>query len=139
MLRPKVLGRLTHWVFSSDLAIGPRTAQEFQALRPLLDRGIPMTLVLVRTRRWETPVENHQVLAVGYELDEFTQRARVYAYDPIYPCEEIDLDLDLSEPEAGVGIWHQKGDLTRGFFAQTHRPHTSGLPASDPWLTGASS
>ena len=132
MVRPEVLLRLTHWVFSNDLEIAPRTAREFGKLRQALERGIPMTLVLVRTHRWETPVDNHQVLAVGYEFDELTQRARIYMYDPNYPCEEIDLDLDLSGPEQGIGLWHQKGDTTRGFFVQAHHPRVTGLPRDGP-------
>jgi hypothetical protein len=128
MLRPEVLPRLFTWIAKSDLAVGRLTARAFERLCAQLDAGLPTVLILVRTRRWESPTANHQVLATGYEFDEFSRRGTVYVYDPIYPCEEIDLYLDLSAPERGVGLYHQKGDLTRGFYPTGYAARTAGLP-----------
>jgi hypothetical protein len=128
MARPDVLPRLVAWIAKSDVAVGRLTARAFERLRVQLDAGLPTVLLLVRTRRWESPTANHQVLATGYELDEFTRHGTVYVYDPIYPCEEIDLYLNLSEPESGIGLQHQRGDVTRGFYPTGYRARTAGLP-----------
>ncbi len=128
MARPEVLPRLVAWILRSDRAVGRLTAQAFESLRVAIDRGVPTVLLMVRSHGWQDPTLNHQVLATGYELDEFTRRGTVFVYDPVYPCEEIDLYVDLSEPDRGILIQHQRGDLTRGFFTTGFRPRTSGLP-----------
>ncbi|MFH1085933.1 MAG: hypothetical protein V1772_09255, partial [Chloroflexota bacterium] len=128
MLGPDVLPRLAAWVLSSDRAVDRLTAREFERLRPQLDLGLPTVLLLVRSSGLGDPTLNHQVLATGYDLDPQTRRVTLFVYDPIYPGQETDLVMDLSDPAAGIGLWHQQGDVTRGFFLTRYAPHTEGLP-----------
>ena len=123
-----VLPRLATWVLKSDRAVESLTAREFERLRPQLDLGLPTVLLLVRSSGLGDPTMNHQVLATGYEFDEQTHRANLMVYDPIYPNEEIVLIMDLADPATGIGLWHQKGDLTRGFYVTRYKPRTEGLP-----------
>lgn len=118
--------RILRWMFRGDEIIVRTTVQqEFPRLRDSIARAQPPVLLLVQARSWEDPTRNHQVVAVGYDLDDVAQRATVFLYDPNHPGEESTLHLELGSP-FGMSM-QSMGEIPRGFFVQDYRPRKKGL------------
>jgi hypothetical protein len=119
MAVPFAMPRLLRALWQSDARVAVLTRIEAAGLQALLSEG-PQVLMLVVTRRWEQPTENHQVLAWGYDWDPSTETLDVAVYDPNFPCEPVWLSLDM-KPGAGPPI-HSRGVSLRGFFVQRYWP-----------------
>lgn len=118
--------RILRWMFREDEAVARSTIQkEFLKLRNSIARLQPVVLLMIYARSWEDPTRNHQVVAVGYDLDEAAQQATVFLYDPNYPGKEPKLHLDLQSPS--VMFVQSTGETPRGFFLQNYRPKKKGL------------
>jgi hypothetical protein len=117
------------WVLKSDSEISRLTAwREFPRLRQKLDAGKPAVLLLVRTHGLQNPTLNHQVAALGYQLDPKTRAAEIYIYDPNHPGQDRTLTMNLA---SAAGDWDLKIDgdePLRGFFLQNYRPKSPPKP-----------
>lgn len=113
--------RILRWMTRGDASVAGSTIQsEFPKLQDSMAWLQPSVLLMIYARSWEDPTQNHQVVAVGYDLDEVTQKASIFLYDPNYPSKEPTLDVDLGSPS---GAFKQStGETPRGFFLQRYRP-----------------
>ncbi len=118
--------RILRWMFREDEVVARATMQdEFPKLRDSIARLQPAVLLMIHARSWQDPTRNHQVVAVGYDLDETARQATVFLYDPNYPGKEPTLHLDL---RSSPGIFMQStGETPRGFFLQDYRSKKKGL------------
>ncbi|MFO7916469.1 MAG: hypothetical protein R6V13_00100 [Anaerolineae bacterium] len=118
--------RILGWMFRQDEAVARSTIQgEFPKLQNSIARLQLPVLLMIYATSWEDPTRNHQVVAVGYDLDEATRQATIFLYDPNYPGKEPTLHLDLRSPS---GVFTQStGETPRGFFLQDYRPKINGL------------
>lgn len=67
--------------------IGHSTKNEWSKLKRYLDRGSPRVIGLIRVGPTNDPTEasaNHQVLAIGYRMNNFTNEVEIKVYDPNY-------------------------------------------------------
>lgn len=113
----EVIEKLFTWMLMDDLIVAQHVANdEVPALRASLDKQSPVPLVLVRVKGITDPTHNHQVLAVGYDLDPDSQQMTVHLYDPNHPYENPTLSLNLSDPDHGIAISQSTGEALRGFF-----------------------
>ena len=85
-----------------------------------------MALLIVHVEGWANPTHNHQVIAVGYDLDETTHKVNIFLYDPTHPEEESVLNMDLQDPTSKIE--QSTGETLRGFFVLNYRPRRRGLP-----------
>jgi hypothetical protein len=113
-------------------------SEEWPALKGWLDRGIPVSLAVVRERGlvegggikvWD----NHQVLAWGYSYNDQTKRVEICIYDPNYPdADDVTLGITLGQSKSRLSATHSCGDPLRGFFCWDYdRPMVYVSPA-DP-------
>ncbi|MFP3897418.1 MAG: hypothetical protein ACLFV5_11375 [Anaerolineales bacterium] len=121
--------RILRRMFKEDEAVARSTIRkEFPKLRYNIARLQPSVLLMIYARSWEPPTRNHQVVAVGYDLDEVAQRATIFLYDPNYPGKEPTLHLDL---RSSPGTFMQStGETPRGFFLQDYRSKRKRPPGS---------
>ena len=118
--------RIVRWMFRGDEAVARSTIEkEFPRLRDSIARGQPPVLLMIYAGAWESPTQNHQVVAVGFDLDEAAQRVTIPIYDPNYPGDEPTLHLDLRPSLATLN--QSTGEPLRGFFLQGYRPKNKGL------------
>ncbi|PWT98100.1 MAG: hypothetical protein C5B51_29945 [Terriglobia bacterium] len=95
--------------------LGTWTAQQWPEIKRLIDLGVPAILCIIRESGNGNPSNNHQVLAIGYEMvNPF--RVRIPIYDPNHPREEQVLAFDLSDPKNGIHATESDGKPVRGFF-----------------------
>jgi hypothetical protein len=114
---PLTIPTMIEWMIRDDLDVASRCARsEVAKLRRSLDRGKPAVLALVRARYSEDPTQNHQVLAVGYDVDQVSHEMKIYLYEPNYPGLTPTIDLNLAHPKEGIAISQSTGELLRGFF-----------------------
>ncbi len=115
--------------------LGKRTAVQWSKLKELLEKGTAAVLVLIRASGDEDPSENHQVVAIGYEMPTLYD-IRVQIYDPNHPGTTQELRFDLSDPEKRkINGTETDGKAFRGFFIDLEegRPY---IPA-DPTIAGS--
>lgn len=111
-----VLAKLFKWMAWSDRTLALKVAKdEYPKMKAQLIAGNPVILALVRVRL-SNPTNNHQVLAIGFEEDLLTKKARVLLYDPNHPGQTPSLTMDLSKPGTGIDIKQDTGEPLRGFF-----------------------
>ena len=89
------------------------TLKEWGRVKDLVDRGYPASLCLIRTTA--TPWENHQVVAVAYELDPAAGSASIGLYDPNHPDRRPTIRIALGGQQAGQAT-QSTGERLRGFF-----------------------
>jgi hypothetical protein len=68
--------------------IGKSTKDEWPKLKRYLDRGSPRVIGLIRVGPTNNPgkvSDNHQVLAIGYRWNAFTNEIEIKVYDPNHP------------------------------------------------------
>jgi hypothetical protein len=105
-------GRAPWWMFWSN-GVGRLTIEdEWPRLRGHLDRGTPMSLVLVRVEGVANPGDNHQVVAIGYETGDGA--VQIEMYDPNHPRARPTIPLDLRRQTCGPR--QSTGERVRGFF-----------------------
>ncbi len=110
--------------------LGTRTAAQWPKLKELLDKGVAAVLVLIRSRGDEDPSENHQVVAIGYEMPTLYD-IRVQIYDPNHPGHTQELRFNLSDPaNKKINGMETDGKAFRGFFIDLEdgRPYTPADP-----------
>jgi len=112
-----VILKVIEGMLQDDGGLGRLTAQrEFPKLHRRLSRGDPAVLCLIRAHGVEDPTQNHQVVALGYDLDETTRHLTVYLYDPNHPGQEPVLSVKLARPSRGIDATQSSGEPLRGFF-----------------------
>ena len=107
--------------------------EEWPRVRASLDAGLPVPLGLVKAHSFSPRLlpRNHQVLAVGYELDDATGDLTVRGYDPNYPGKDVALAVNLRDPEAAKPVTHSyEGATVRAFFQTEYR-----RPVQEPQLS----
>lgn len=126
---PSVPMKIFEWMLRDNESVASLTAgRELNKVRSRIEAMRPAVLLLIRAGGFVDPTQNHQVLAVGYDLDEAAQQATLFLYDPNYPGEAPTLTLDLADPSQGIGGQHSTGETSRGFFVLNYRPRKRGLP-----------
>ena len=121
-LQVATLFRVLEWMMKEKGEIGQRMAKnEIPKLRRMLDRGDPAVLVLVRGQGAVNPTQNHQVLAVGYELDQPSKRMTIFLYDPNHPNKEPAISLNLANPGQGLDLFQSTGEALFGFFVNNYK------------------
>jgi hypothetical protein len=116
-LESNVIPKLVKWMFYADSTVMRRmVAEEAPALRASIDQGSPAVLALVRQGGFSDPTQNHQVLAISYEVEPASQVMTVHLYDPNYPGESPTLSLNLSKPVQGMASSKPHDKVPRGFF-----------------------
>jgi hypothetical protein len=97
-----------------------RTELEWAKLRPQVNAGNPVPLMLVRDTAHA--FENHQVLATGYE--QFDQNHNlIYLYDPNCPGIESTIDFEFGAEQLRAQESCSAGHPLLGFFCETYTPH----------------
>ncbi len=126
-----VVEKIIAWMLSDDQTLADKVVRdEVPALRSGLDSGQPVVLCLIRVRGFSNPTQNHQVTAIGYDLDSDTNRLTIYLYDPNHPGEEPTLSLDLAQPGQSIGLAQSTGEPLRGFFVIDYTPQTPPVTAA---------
>jgi hypothetical protein len=98
-----VVPKVIEWMLRNDNDVGRLTAQyEIPKIRRRLDQGQPVVIALIRVQRGDDPTRNHQVLAMGYDLDDLAKRITLYLYDPNHPAQEPTISLNLVHPSLGI-------------------------------------
>ncbi len=117
--------KIISWMLADDLTLARNVAlAEVPRLRSSIDAGQPVVLVLIRVQGFSNPTHNHQVTAVGYDLDADTNQLTIFLYDPNHPGEEPNLTLDLADPEKGLSLAQSTGEPLRGFFVIDYSKQT---------------
>jgi hypothetical protein len=112
-----VIPKVIEWMMREDGDVGRLTAsREFPKLYRRLNRGNPAVLALIRGRGVEDPTQNHQVVALGYDLDDTTRQLTVHLYDPNHPGHEPTLSMNLATPSRGIEAVQSTGEELRAFF-----------------------
>ena len=109
----------------------PTVEREWPKIRALLDAGTPVPLGIMKVRSWNPRLvgRNHQVLAVGYDVDR-SGVVTVHVYDPNYPSDD-GVSLSVHPARPGPVRHSREGDSVRGFFLTRYR-----RPASVPRFSG---
>ena len=89
------------------------TESEWPRLRSKLQAGSPTVLCLIRVRGAGNPADNHQVVAVGADI-ESSGRVVVHLYDPNHPRATPTFPMDTVDQT--VGPRQSTGEPIRGFF-----------------------
>lgn len=98
-------------------SIGQRTKREWPKLKYELDKGRPTIIILIRARGYfGNPTRNHQVLAIGYELDPARKDLEIQVYDPNKPKQTNTLAMNLGLPDGRLHFKDSSGSRTRGFL-----------------------
>jgi hypothetical protein len=120
-----VVPKVIEWMLRNDNDVGRLTAQyEIPKIRRRLDQGQPVVIALIRVQRGDDPTRNHQVLAMGYDLDDVTKRITLFLYDPNHPAQEPTISLNLAHPSLGIEPVQSTGEPLRGLFMIKYKPQT---------------
>jgi hypothetical protein len=121
--------KVLDWAAREDNSLALSVAGwEAPKLRQQLDTVEPAVLALIRVGGVTHLMENHQVVATGYDFNDETKEMVVYLYDPNHPGETPSLTMNLTRPSAGIALAQSTDEPVRGFFvigygAQT--PHVA--------------
>ena len=116
-LRGGALAKVFTWTLRQDNSLARSVAGwEIPKLRRSLSDGAPSVLALIRVGGIAEVMNNHQVLATGYDFDAETQQMTLQLYDPNYPGEEPTLTMNLAQPSQGILLAESTGEALRGFF-----------------------
>ena len=128
--------RGSQWALPS---IGASTENEWEKMiKPELNKGLPVVIALIQKQAshpldFDIVTENHQVLAIGYDENRFYNEVVIYAYDPNFPGDTIELRFNTKlrrsylNPEKKVTSTGKTMPF-RGLFMM----NSSGLSGS-PW------
>lgn len=116
--------KFMEWMVADEKQILTRIKRyEIPKLRRLLQKGEPAVLGLVRVRGVQSPTQNHQVLATGYELDPLLEQLIIYLYDPNHPNQDPSIQLFLGKNAAPPPLVQSTGEPLFGFFVIPYRFH----------------
>ena len=77
-----------------------------------INKNLPAPIIIIRSKRLENPMDNHQILLTGYDIKgpitNFT------SYDPNHPLETTFLTVNRKYGEENIS--QSTGELVRGFF-----------------------
>ena len=114
---------LTWWLLP-DRSLGPipgvthlTKRVEFAKLRRSIDLGAPAVLVLLRAARLSEMMNNHQVVAWGYDYDPATEAISIHLYDSNHPDEAVSLSSQPGERH----FTESTGEVWRGFHVHTYK------------------
>ena len=107
----KVL-KWTHEREDNDLAV---SVAGWEA-RKLRDTVEPAVLALIRADSLSHVIDNHQVVATGYDFNDVTNEMVIFLYDPNWPGSTPTLKMDLTKPSAGIALAQSTTEPVRGFF-----------------------
>jgi hypothetical protein len=112
-----VLAKVLAWTLRQDTSLARSVAGwEIPKLRASLGEGDPSVLALIRVGGISEVMNNHQVLATGYDFDPDTQQMTLQLYDPNYPDEKSTLAMNLAQPGQSLRLAQSTGESLRGFF-----------------------
>ncbi|GIV64894.1 MAG: hypothetical protein KatS3mg046_154 [Bellilinea sp.] len=114
--------KFMEWMIVDEKQILNRIKRyEIPKLKRLIQRGEPAVLGLVRVRGMQSPTQNHQVLAIGYELDPLIEQISIYLYDPNHPHLNPVIRFFMGK-NASVPLFIQStGEPLFGFFVIPYR------------------
>jgi len=114
------ISRMRSWQKSDEQEVGWMTQVEFFVwIKPLMDLGHPAQLLLLTTtgRRYSTLVNNHQVIAYRYAIDETNKRVEIGIYDPNRPGDnDVSISFYYDQPGNKIQARYNTGEKIRGFF-----------------------
>lgn len=114
--------KFMEWMITDEKQIPTRVKRyEIPKLRRLLQKGEPAVLGLVRVRGVQSPTQNHQVLAVGYELDPALEQISIYLYDPNHPHLNPFIRFFMGKNAAAPLFIQSTGEPLFGFFVIPYR------------------
>jgi hypothetical protein len=110
--------KVLDWTAREDSSLAVSVSGwEAPKLRKQLDDTVePAVLALIRVGGVTHLMENHQVVATGYDFDDVTNEMVVYLYDPNWPGDTPKLRMTLTKPSAGIALVQSTDEPVRGFF-----------------------
>ena len=90
---------------------------EWPSIRHKIDSGIPTTVCLIRSPRWNLARigNNHQVVVYGYETDSL--KVALNIYDPNFPDrDDVVLGFTLGQHDSRLDAFQTPGPDPRGFL-----------------------
>lgn len=102
--------------------IGARTKDEWVDVRKAIDGGRPVVLGLIRVndddirKNPQNVFKNHQVLAIGYRVNDAIGDAIIYIYDPNHPGKTGIISFNTKLPRSQINAKQDTGEKVRGFF-----------------------
>lgn len=101
-------------LFNDETAVRKTSHYELPKLKRRIDKGDPTILAIIRVGGFGNPTLNHQVLAIGYEIDITGKITTIFLYEPNYPKKEVTLKVDKSGKLPVIS--QSTGEICRGFF-----------------------
>lgn len=111
--------KIHDWQKASDETVGMVTEVNWYDIKSNIDLGYPIQLLLMRTtgRKYSTLIENHQVIAYKYTVDELNKKVEIFIYDPIYPNRnDVSISFYYNQPNNNIKASQSTGETLRGFF-----------------------
>ncbi len=102
--------------------IGYRTEKAWPHIKGALNAGNPIVMGLVRVndddvkRNPKAVFDNHQVLAIGYRVNDSTGESNIYVYDPNHIGIRPIISFNPNLPNSQINARQSTGERVRGFF-----------------------
>ncbi|GIV67044.1 MAG: hypothetical protein KatS3mg047_1437 [Bellilinea sp.] len=114
--------KFMEWMIIDETQIITRIKRyELPKLRRLLQKGEPAVLGLVRVRGMQSPTQNHQVLAIGYEFDPAIEQISIHLYDPNHPQLNPNIQFFTGKNAPPPVLTQSTGEPLFGFFVIPYR------------------
>ncbi len=114
--------KFMEWMVIDEKQIVTRVKRyEIPKLRRLLQKGEPAVLGLVRVRGVQSPTQNHQVLAISYELDPALEQLSIFLYDPNHPHLNPFIRFFMGKSATAPLFIQSTGEPLFGFFIIPYR------------------
>ena len=116
------LGKVFSWMLRGDAEVLQLTVdREIPRLVESIAMGSPVVLCLIRAEGLGNPTLNHQVVAVGIDVDPAQHGWKILLYDPNHPLEEPYLWVEVGST-GETRCSQSTGEALRGFFRMTYQP-----------------
>jgi len=113
--------KLVYWIFRDDRYLQAQTTNsEVPLLINHITKGHPIPIVVVRSKNFQNPTNNHQVLVLGFQQE--LNKLKLKTYDPNYPDCYTEIFLEKSPDSDQIQIIHSTGETDRGFFVNHYKP-----------------
>ncbi|GAP10227.1 hypothetical protein BECAL_01390 [Bellilinea caldifistulae] len=114
--------KFMEWMIIDEKQIVTRIKRyEIPKMKRLLQKGEPAVLGLVRVRGVQSPTQNHQVLATGYELDPAFEQISISLYDPNHPHLNPVIRFFMGKNATAPLFIQSTGEPLFGFFVIPYR------------------
>jgi hypothetical protein len=124
-LKYGVLRKVLSWTLRRDKSLARSAAvYEVPKLRTKIDAGEPAVLALIRAGGVVQMMQNHQVLATGYDYAPQSGGLAIRLYDPNHPRHVPTLRLNIAAPKVGINLTQSSGEALRSFFVINYGPKT---------------